>query len=412
VIRAVLYPLAVLVGVLILVRTAALSLLASRDARQRRAAGWSWGPPVTRPVSVVIPAYNEKEGIAAAVRSVARSDHPGGVDLVVVDDGSTDGTAEIVRRLGLPNVRLVCRANGGKASALNAGVAVARHDLVVMVDADTVVEPDAVRRLVQPFADPRVGAVAGNVKVGNRNSVVGRWQHIEYVMGFNLDRRIYSMLGCMPTVPGAIGAFRRAALHGVGGASDDTLAEDTDLTMSLLRAGWRVGYQEHARAWTEAPGTLRQLHLQRLRWCYGTVQAMRKHHRSVMDRGSAGRLGRVGLPLLTVFGVFLPLLAPLVDVLALYGLLGSRAPWAVPGWLALSGLQFATAAVAFRMDRERLAPLWLLPFQQLAYRQLMCLVVIHSGVTALTGRRLRWHHVRRVGGWDVLPLRTGRARPR
>ncbi|MBQ1014966.1 glycosyltransferase, partial [Micromonospora sp. M51] len=164
----------VLVGVLTVGRTAVLFLLAGRHARRRRATDWTWGPPVTAPVSVIVPAYNEKEGIAAAVRSLAGGDHPGGIEVVVVDDGSTDGTADIVDALRLPNVRVVRKPNGGKPSALNTGVAFARHDLIVMVDGDTVFEPDAVRRLVQPFADPQVGAVAGNVKVGNRRSLIAK----------------------------------------------------------------------------------------------------------------------------------------------------------------------------------------------------------------------------------------------
>ena len=151
------------------------------------------------------------------------------------------------------------------------------HDIVVMVDADTVFEPDALRRLVQPLAHPAVGAVSGNTKVANRRGLLGRWQHLEYVIGFNLDRRMFEVLECMPTVPGAIGAFRRDALLGVGGVSDDTLAEDTDLTMAIWRAGWRVVYEETAIAWTEVPAPLRQLWRQRYRWCYGTLQAMWKH---------------------------------------------------------------------------------------------------------------------------------------
>src|SRR5690606_25622849 len=144
---------------------------------------------------------------------------------------------------GLPNVRLIRIANGGKANALNVGLAHASHDLVVMIDGDTVVEPDTLRRLVQPFADPRVGGGAGNVKVSNRRGLIGKWQHIEYVVGFNLDRRLFEIMQCMPTLPGACGAFRRQALRDVDGVSDRTLAEDTDLTMALVRAGWRVVYE-------------------------------------------------------------------------------------------------------------------------------------------------------------------------
>jgi cellulose synthase/poly-beta-1,6-N-acetylglucosamine synthase-like glycosyltransferase/peptidoglycan/xylan/chitin deacetylase (PgdA/CDA1 family) len=385
------------VGGLTVARTVALFILATRHARRRRSAAWSWGPPVTEPVSVVVPAYNEKEGIAQAVTSLANGDYAGGIEVVVVDDGSRDGTADIVDALDLPNVRVVRKPNGGKPSALNTGVALSRHNLIVMVDGDTVFEPDAVRHLVQAFADPDVGAVAGNVKVGNRTSMVARWQHIEYVIGFNLDRRLYDLMRCMPTVPGAIGAFRREALRDAGGMSDDTLAEDTDITMALCRAGWKVVYEERARAWTEAPATLRQLWLQRYRWSYGTMQAMWKHRRAAVERGASGRFGRIGLPFVALFTVLLPLLAPLIDILTLYGLLfGNRGETALI-WLGMLLLQAITALVSFKLDGEKLGALWALPLQQFVYRQLMYLVLIQSGLTALTGSRLRWHKLHRTG---------------
>ncbi|GAA4248100.1 glycosyltransferase [Dactylosporangium darangshiense] len=386
-----------IVGILTAGRTGVLFLLASRHARKRRAKTWRWGPPVEEPVSVIVPAYNEKEGIEAAVRSLAGGDYPGGIEVVVVDDGSTDGTAALVEAMALPNVRVVCIPNGGKPNALNVGVALATHDLIVMVDGDTVFEPDSIRHLVQPFADPTVGAVAGNVKVGNRKSLVARWQHIEYVIGFNLDRRLYDLLQVMPTIPGAIGAFRRTALADIGGISHDTLAEDTDATMALCRSGWRVVYEERARAWTEAPSTLRQLWLQRYRWSYGTMQAMWKHRRSIFHSGPSGRFGRVGLPFIAFFGIALPLLAPLIDILFVYGLFFFNWEITTIAWLAMLGMQMLTAIVAFRLDKERLRSLWVLPLQQFVYRQLMYIVLIQSMGTALTGARLRWHKLHRAG---------------
>jgi len=385
------------VGALTIGRTGLLLLLASRHARQRRKPGWSWGDEVTDPVSVIVPAYNEKEGIEAAVRSLAGGDHPGGIEVVVVDDGSTDGTAAIVERMALPDVRVVRVPNGGKSNALNTGIALAKNELIVTVDGDTIFEKDSIRMLVQAFADPSVGAVAGNVKVGNREKMVAAWQHIEYVVGFNLDRRLYEVLNCMPTVPGAIGAFRRKALAEVGGISDETLAEDTDVTMALCRAGWRVVYEERAKAWTEAPATLEQLYRQRYRWSYGTMQAMWKHRRSLFDHGPSGRFGRVGLPFLALFGVLLPMLAPVVDIMLLYGLVFWELEKTLIGWGGMLALQLFTAAVAFRFDSESLRPLWRLPLQQFAYRQLMYLVLMQSATTALTGGRLGWHKLQRAG---------------
>jgi cellulose synthase/poly-beta-1,6-N-acetylglucosamine synthase-like glycosyltransferase len=364
--------------------------------RRRRAADWSWGPPVTAPVSVIVPAYNEKQGIAAAVRSLAGGDHPE-IEVIVVDDGSTDGTSDIVENLALPNVRLIRRPNGGKPGALNTGLAAARHELVVMVDADTLVAADSIRTLVQPMADRTVGAVAGNVKVGNQASLIARFQHIEYVMGFNLDRRLYDVLRCMPTGPGALGVFRRQALLDVGGMSDDTLAEDTDVTMALCRAGWRVVYEEKAHAWTEAPVTLEQLWRQRYRWSYGTMQAMWKHRWALFERGASGRFGRRGLPLLALYGMLLPLLGPVIDLMAVYGLLFSDWVQVAGAWLAMLAAQMITAMIAFRLGRESLRPLVVMPLQQFAYRQVMYLVLIQSTFTALAGVRLRWQKLLRTG---------------
>jgi len=385
-----------LVGALLVVRTVIVFVVARRHARRRRSPIWSWGPPVTRPVSVVMPVYNERENVAAAVRSIARGDYPA-IEVVVVDDGSTDDTAAIVAGLGLPNVVLVRIPNGGKANALNVGIAHASFDIIVMVDGDTVLEPDSLRMLVQPFADPRVGGVAGNVKVINRRGLIGKWQHIEYVVGFNLDRRLFEVMQCMPTIPGAIGAFRRQALRDVGGVSDRTLAEDTDLTMAVIRAGWKVVYEERARAWTEAPHTLRQLWRQRFRWSYGTMQAMWAHRGAIRDPGASGRFGRVGLPFLAVFGVVFPLLAPVIDVMTIYGLVVSGSFTTGLAWLVMLGLQVVTAVVAFRLDGESLRPLWSLPLQQFVYRQLLSIILVRSFVAALAGVALRWHKLPRTG---------------
>jgi cellulose synthase/poly-beta-1,6-N-acetylglucosamine synthase-like glycosyltransferase/peptidoglycan/xylan/chitin deacetylase (PgdA/CDA1 family) len=369
-------------------------------AHRRRTLLAAGARPPARPlpgVSVVVPAYNEQAGIAATVTSMLASRYGGPLEVVVVDDGSTDGTARIVAGLGLPGVRLIRQANAGKPAALNHGVAAARFDILVLVDGDTVFEPDALARLVEPLQDPGVGAVSGNTKVGNRGGLLGRWQHLEYVMGFNLDRRMYDMLGAMPTVPGAIGAFRRAALTAAGGVSSDTLAEDTDLTMAICRSGWRVTYQESAIAWTEAPASLRQLWRQRYRWCYGTMQSMWKHRRAVIERGASGRFGRRTLTYLLLFHVLLPLFAPVVDVALVYSLVFLDPVRAVAFWCGFAVLQLFMCGYALRLDHERLGPLWSLPLQQVVYRQLLYLVTVQSVITALLGSLQRWQPLRRAG---------------
>ncbi|MGX1546298.1 glycosyltransferase [Streptomyces adustus] len=399
------------IGVLVISRFVLMLLLSALHARKVRRRDFRWGPqPVTEPVSVLVPAYNEAKCIENTVRSLMASEHP--IEVIVIDDGSSDGTARIVEAMGLPNVRVIRQLNAGKPAALNRGVANARYDLIVMMDGDTVFEPATVRELVQPFADPKVGAVAGNAKVGNRSSLIGAWQHIEYVMGFNLDRRMYDVLRCMPTIPGAVGAFRRSALERVGGMSDDTLAEDTDITMAIHRDGWKVVYTEKARAWTEAPESVQQLWSQRYRWSYGTMQAIWKHRKAVVERGPSGRFGRVGLPFVSLFMVLAPLLAPLIDVFLLYGVVFGPTQKTIVAWLGVLAVQVVCASYAFRLDREPMVHLLSLPLQQIFYRQIMYVVLLQSWITALTGGRLRWQKLRRTGvveapGGPVPQQRTG-----
>ncbi|MCW2918158.1 MAG: polysaccharide deacetylase [Actinomycetia bacterium] len=389
-----------------------------RRGRSGRARPWLAAGLAPPPVSVIVPAYNEEAGIAATVASLLDHDYPAPVEILVVDDGSSDRTAEIVESLiregrggrlhdGTPAVKLIRKPNGGKPSALNVGIAHARAGVLVLVDGDTVFQRDTIGNLVSPLADPAVGAVSGNTKVANRKGILGRWQHIEYVIGFNLDRRMFDVLQCMPTIPGAIGAFRREAMVAVGGVSDDTLAEDTDLTMAICRSGWRVVYEETALAWTEAPATLRQLWRQRYRWCYGTLQAMWKHRRSMLEPGQSGRFGRRCLTYLWMFQVALPLIAPAVDLFAVYGLVFLNPASMLETWALFVGVQVLCGAYALRLDHEPIRPLWTLPVQQVVYRQLMYLVVIQSLVTAVLGARLRWHAMHRTGTFgtpDALPV--------
>jgi poly-beta-1,6 N-acetyl-D-glucosamine synthase len=379
-------------GALALLWTVVMVVFAWRYQRTRRPGAADYEPPV----SIVVPAYNEAVGIEAAIRSLVASDYPS-LEVVVVDDGSTDATGDIVEALGLPQVRVVRQANAGKAAALNTGVAAARHDVLVLVDGDTVFQPDTVRMIVQQLRDPSIGAVAGNTKVGNRRGLIGRWQHLEYVVGFNLERRMQDMVGAMTTVPGAVGAFRRQALAQVGGVSTDTLAEDTDLTMAILRAGYRVVYEPRAVAWTEAPATFGDLWRQRYRWSYGTMQSIWKHRRAVVERGPGRRLGWIGIPTMFAFRVTFPLVAPALDLFALFGVLFIDPVAIGIVWTVFIALQVATAAYALRLDRESLKPLWALPLQQFAYRQIMYLVVIQSVISAASGVRLRWHKLHRTG---------------
>jgi biofilm PGA synthesis N-glycosyltransferase PgaC len=221
------------------------------------------------PVSVVVPAYNEAPVIESALRSLLELDYPE-YEILVVDDGSTDGTAARATALagdyGRATIRVLTRSNAGKASALNAGIGIARHDYVLCMDADSRISRDSLRVAMRHFRDPRVGAVAGNVKVVNRGTMWSALQALEYIEGLNLARRAQGFLRVVNIVPGPIGIFRREALTAVGGYDTDTFAEDADLTLKILTAGWHITYENRAIAWTEAPERLHDLIKQRYRW--------------------------------------------------------------------------------------------------------------------------------------------------
>lgn len=231
------------------------------------------------PVTIIVPAFNEGPVIEPSVRSLLQLDYPA-YEILVVDDGSTDDTRERVAPLegrhGDVTVRLVSKMNGGKASALNTGIALARHDYVLCMDGDSKLEPQVLRVAMPHFAKEHVAAVAGNVKVINRDSHLARFQALEYIEGLNMARRAQGFVRVVNIIPGPIGLFRRRVLQEVGGYDRDTFAEDADLTLKILSAGYHIVYEDRAVAWTEAPEKVLDLIKQRYRWTRGILQAVRK----------------------------------------------------------------------------------------------------------------------------------------
>ncbi len=231
------------------------------------------------PVSIIVPAYNEAAVIGQAIESLLRLDYPS-FEVLVVDDGSTDGTAEVAREWegerGGVEIRVLRKRNGGKATALNAGIAQARHPYILCMDSDSWLEPDSLRTAVTHFHDASVGAVAGNVKIANRNRLLTKLQALEYIEGLNMPRRAQGFIAAVNIVPGPVGLFRREALEEVGGYDTDTFAEDADLTLKLITAGWKIVYEDRAVAWTHAPAGALDLIQQRYRWTRGILQSLRK----------------------------------------------------------------------------------------------------------------------------------------
>ena len=375
-------------------------------------------------VSVIVPAYNEAKVIEKTIHSLLAQIYRGTLDVVVVDDGSPDGTGNVARAAfpDEPRVSIVTKLNGGKASALNFGIERARGEIVICLDADTVFEPQTIAELVQPLRDVQVGAVAGNAKVGNRLNLVTRWQALEYVTSQNVDRRAFDLLNCITVVPGAVGAWRRSALLTAGGFTHDTLAEDQDATIELRKRGWRIAYAEHAIAWTEAPDTYRALVKQRFRWSFGTLQCAWKH-RGTLFRREYGTLGTVAMPNTWLFQLLFTAISPLADLIFLFSVIGIGVTWMEHGatYASQTGLQLAgiyltflamdwvSAVIAFLMEPgEERRLTWLILIQRFAYRQLMYWVVVKSFVAAARGGLVGWGTLERKG--TVVPVTTDRRR--
>ncbi len=364
--------------------------------------------PYTDLVSVIVPAYNEELNAVLTVESLLASTYAN-LEVVFVDDGSSDKTYDMVeaRFAGDSRVQVLSKPNGGKSSALNVGISRAKGAVVVCIDADTQLMPDAVEKLVARFTDPIVGAVAGNVQVGNQRNWLTRFQAIEYTTSQNFDRRAYAVLNCITVVPGAIGAFRRSALLAVGGFTTDTLAEDCDLTIRLLRQGYRVDACNDAIAVTEAPETVPMLIKQRVRWCYGVMQTVWKHRDLLFRRGRAGgagaAVGWLALPSLILFQFGFPLLTLAAELqLALSFLTGT---WGVvlTYFLLFMGVDALVAILAYRLEERSLHTLWWLLPQRIVWRYLLFWVLLRSYLNAIRGEVASWGVLKRTGQVVLTP---------
>lgn len=345
--------------------------------------------------SVIIPAYNESSVIQSCLKSVLASNY-GHFEVLVIDDGSTDDTHLRALELGDSRLRVLRKRNGGKASALNYGIARARAHFLIAIDADTTFRGDTIARLMRHFTNPAVGAVSGNTKIVNRHKLITKLQSLEYIVGFNLDRRMGDLFDSITVVPGAVGAFRRSALEKVGGFSLDTLAEDTDLTLSIKEEGYKIVYDCEAVALTEAPSTIRDLLKQRFRWTFGTMQAVWKHKASLFNPRK-GSLGMIGLPYLFFFQILFPLFGPLFDLALVAGLLGHRYKLMIISFIVYTAADIITSTIALKLDKEKLRNLWIIIPQRIFYRQLMYYVIVRSIVNVLKGRLVHWGKLKREG---------------
>ncbi len=374
--------------------------------------------PNYRPrVAVLIPAYNEEKVIERTVRSVLESDYPN-LRAIVIDDGSKDRTVEVTRsafpdEIADGRVTVLTKPNSGKAAALNYALEQVTEEIFVGIDADTIIAPNAISQLVPHFSDPRVAAMAGNAKVGNRVNLWTRWQALEYITSQNFERRALNTLNAVSVVPGAIGAWRTAEVRAAGGYHHDTVAEDADLTMALLEAGYRVNYEDRSLAYTEAPTTANGLMRQRFRWSFGIMQAVYKHKGAIKKGGA---LGWVALPNVIIFQVLLPLVSPFIDIMFVIGAItyfvnkyfhpesANPADFRrlVIYFALFMIIDFIASTLAFTLERQQpgrkrdfllLGHVWL---QRFAYRQLFSLVLFKTLKRAIEGGSFAWDKLERT----------------
>lgn len=361
-----------------------------RSSRRR------FDPGFQPPVSVMIAAYNEEKVIVRTVESILDNGYTD-MEVVIVDDGSKDATIRVLETAfeHHPQVRIFSQPNRGKSAALNHAIRQARNRILVAVDADTLFRKGAIGQLVRHFADPKVGAVSGNARVGNRHNWITRFQSIEYVCGFNLDRRALDLLNAITVVPGAVGAWRKDLIDQLGGFGHDTLAEDTDLTISIRELGYRILYEENAVAYTEAPETTKALAKQRFRWSFGTLQAAWKH-RGVTFDPRYGFLGLLAMPSIWLFQVLLAAISPFAEVAMIIGLLAGNWRTVLLFYFAFFVLETLTALLAYGLEGERPSDLRLYFFQRIYFRGLMQYVLMKSIVFALKGRVVGWGKLERT----------------
>jgi peptidoglycan-N-acetylglucosamine deacetylase len=362
-------------------------------------------------VAIVVPAFNEEKVIIKTINAILNSDYPD-FEIIVVDDGSRDNTYQRLKKAfgNHSQIAVYSKEREGKAAALNFGITLTQAEIIITLDADTLFRKDTISKLVRGFVDHRVGAIAGNAKVGNRINLLTRWQALEYITSQNFDRRAFELINCITIVPGAVGAWRREAILEAGGFSMSTLAEDADLTFGILRNGHRVLYEDEAIGYTEAPDNSKDFIKQRFRWMFGNLQTIWKH-RDTFGRKRYGALGFFALPNVLIFQIIFPLISPFMDLMMIFSL--AWAFWQnhyhtvdyaanyylhriIFYYLVFLLIDFISSDIPFFLEKKEDWKLLIwLPFQRFYYRQLMYYVAIKSFFAVIKGRTVGWNKLER-----------------
>jgi poly-beta-1,6 N-acetyl-D-glucosamine synthase len=358
-------------------------------------------PPDVYPfVSIIVPAFNEAEVIQSSLSSLLELRYPY-YEIIAVDDGSTDGTYDRMREFegnhyGV-RVSVFRKENSGKADTLNYGIRRSKAPIVVCMDSDSRLTPEALRYAVRTFADPNVGAVAGNVKVINRHNIWTKLQALEYIEGLNIVRKAQAFWRSVNVIPGPIGIFRRTAIEATGGYDNDTFAEDFDMTVKILAAGWKINYEPKAVAFTEAPEELLDIIKQRYRWSRGILQALRKQKHLLTSSG-----GNITTPLSLWYMIFEGLIWPAMNIFSnlffvwialIYGMTKLLVMW----WILLTILDLLIAIHAILMEREDIGLAIYAVFYRSFYLLIIDVTKLFATLEELVGLDMSWGKLARKG---------------
>ncbi len=346
-------------------------------------------------VSVIIPAYNEEKVIQATLESMVETHYPR-KEIIFVDDGSTDKTLEIAKQFK-DNVTVLHKDNGGKASALNYGLVYAKGEVIVVVDADTIIGRNSIKEIVKGFeVNQHVAAVAGNIKVRNRVNWITKCQALEYLTGIQVIRRAFDTFGTITVVPGALGAFKKSCVSGTGAYGKETIVEDFDQTIKLLKAGLITQGSVKAVAYTEAPSTLSDFAKQRKRWYRGNIQVL-KRHSDALTNPRFGYLQKLALPYLFLGMIITPIIGFTALANVIFGVLSGDAWWVLEAAGIFTVVHFLMSALAIRIDDEDPKLLVYAGFLLFGFKQIVDFLLLKAMFEQLTGKKATWTSAKRIG---------------
>ncbi len=358
-------------------------------------------PDVENPplVSIIIPGYNEGAVIQNSIYSASKIDYPN-LEILVVDDGSTDDTFEKALELQKDHkVRIVTKTNGGKSSALNFGIQQALGDYILCMDADSELNSNVINEAIPYFEkNSLLGAIAGNVYVGNSKGLLPLFQKLEYIIGLNFHKKAQSALNMVMIVPGPIGLFKKSVILEVGGYDNDTFAEDCDLTLKILMAGYHIKYSSTMTATTEAPDTFQQLCTQRYRWARGTIQAILKNMKKVFTKKDLSLRNNFIMAYITLETMVIPTINFLFAMLTIiYALSYGSTSLYGPFFLGLILMDCAIALYSILIEKQIFSMFFLSIISRVTYGFSLEIMRFYSMIDELLKIPMKWGNLKRKG---------------